>query len=285
MPLYNVHLYREMKLLFPAIEAETAQKAAEIAEDKMSEEAESIEDCSGMTISSLVDVVGDEDYSQSVTVDFARVIPIEKPASTLDKAKAIATGHFFAGWSENFSPQQAYDAYMNMDISNEEEVLQFSVYEPFTNREHSEICEDMRSMVKHICEEFNPYISHALNEPKCSEDFIREITDEEAEQKTNPFYLALPLYHYDLTGKLMSSELLVDQKNHPIFMIMDENNTNRRERNGTGRLIVAAVNAIGELAKAQGVNPVLLAERLAGGELIKMHEVVKRIYGVSNHEQ
>jgi hypothetical protein len=276
MPLYNVHLYREMKLLFPAIEAETAQKAAEIAEDKMSEEAESIEDCSGMTISSLVDVVGDEDYSQSVTVDFARVIPIEKPASTLDKAKAIATGHFFAGWSENFSPQQAYDAYMNMDISNEEEVLQFSVYEPFTNREHSEICEDMRSMVKHICEEFNPYksgtVSHALhkalNEPKCSGlPWLHAPSGPVMKSYSQPFAIAQRHEQNLIAG------CFGDVKGGEEFA------------HGNSRLIVAAVNAIGELAKAQGVNPVLLAERLANGELIKMHEVVKRIYGVSNHEQ
>lgn len=68
--MYNVHIYREMKLRFDGIEADTHETAAGIAREKPTDEANSIEDCEGITLAALVDVVGDEDYGQSRMIDF-----------------------------------------------------------------------------------------------------------------------------------------------------------------------------------------------------------------------
>lgn len=70
MTKYNVHIYREMRLVFEKIEADTPEAAAAIARDKPTGDADDVEDCNGDDLSALVDVVGDEAYSQSVTIDF-----------------------------------------------------------------------------------------------------------------------------------------------------------------------------------------------------------------------
>ena len=70
MTLYNVHLYREMRLLFERIEAETPEAAAAIARDRLTEDADDIEDCDGDTFAALVDVVGDDQYEHSKIIDF-----------------------------------------------------------------------------------------------------------------------------------------------------------------------------------------------------------------------
>ena len=70
MTLYNVHLYREMRLLFKRIEAETPEAAAAIARDRLTEDADDIDDCDGEDLAALVDVVGDDQYEQSVMIDF-----------------------------------------------------------------------------------------------------------------------------------------------------------------------------------------------------------------------
>ncbi len=70
MTYYIVHLYREMRLSFADIEAETAEAAAAIAREKATGEADDIEDCNGEESSALVDLAGDEDYRHSVTIDF-----------------------------------------------------------------------------------------------------------------------------------------------------------------------------------------------------------------------
>ena len=69
MPTYNVHLYREMRLFFPGIEADTPQQAAKLVADKPINEATTIEDRDGESIAALVDLVGDENFSESVTID------------------------------------------------------------------------------------------------------------------------------------------------------------------------------------------------------------------------
>ena len=61
MTLYNVHIYREMRLYFPGIEAGSLEAAASIAADKLTPDAQVIDDCDGETLSALVDVVGDEE--------------------------------------------------------------------------------------------------------------------------------------------------------------------------------------------------------------------------------
>ena len=67
---YNVHIYREMRLVFGGIEADTPEAAATIARDKPTDEADSIDDCEGESLSALVDVQGDEDYEDSQFIDF-----------------------------------------------------------------------------------------------------------------------------------------------------------------------------------------------------------------------
>lgn len=68
--IYHVHIYREMRLYFPAIEANSAEEAARIAAGKSSDEADCAEDCNGDTIAALIDVEGDSEYEKSTVIDF-----------------------------------------------------------------------------------------------------------------------------------------------------------------------------------------------------------------------
>jgi hypothetical protein len=70
MTHYNVHVYREMRLFFPGIEADTPELAAQIAAEKPTHDADFIDDCDGETLAALVDVVRDHAFAQSVTIDF-----------------------------------------------------------------------------------------------------------------------------------------------------------------------------------------------------------------------
>jgi hypothetical protein len=70
MTLYNVHVYREMRVYFPAIEASTPEEAARIAADRPTAEAEYSEDCDGENLAALIDLAGDDEFTQSVTIDF-----------------------------------------------------------------------------------------------------------------------------------------------------------------------------------------------------------------------
>jgi hypothetical protein len=71
MTKYNVHIYREMKLVFQDIEAESPQQAAETCREFPEEAAcGAAVDCDGETFAALVDVQGDHDYSQSVMIAF-----------------------------------------------------------------------------------------------------------------------------------------------------------------------------------------------------------------------
>ena len=70
MTTYNVHIYREMRLMFEGIEADSPEAAAEIARDKPTGDADSIDDCDGETFAALVDVASDECYRHSRGIDF-----------------------------------------------------------------------------------------------------------------------------------------------------------------------------------------------------------------------
>jgi hypothetical protein len=70
MTLYNVHIYREMRLYFPGIEADEPEQAAKTAADMPTGEAEYTEDCDGDNFAALVDVVSDDEFERSVTIDF-----------------------------------------------------------------------------------------------------------------------------------------------------------------------------------------------------------------------
>jgi hypothetical protein len=67
---FNVHIYREMRLKFERIEAPTSDEAAGKACELPTEVATEIEDCEGEDFCALVDVIGDENYSQSRIIDF-----------------------------------------------------------------------------------------------------------------------------------------------------------------------------------------------------------------------
>ena len=73
MTLYNVHLFREMRLRFDDIEAGSHEEAAAIAGAKPDREAVSIDDCDGANIAALVDVVGDDECEHSRTIDLPHV--------------------------------------------------------------------------------------------------------------------------------------------------------------------------------------------------------------------
>ncbi len=70
MTQYIVHIYREMKLSYTGIEADTPEAAAATAAGKPTGDADDIDDCDGQDLAALVDTAGDEDYSKSVTIDF-----------------------------------------------------------------------------------------------------------------------------------------------------------------------------------------------------------------------
>jgi hypothetical protein len=80
MNTYNVHIYREMRLFFPGIEASSPEMAASLASQKLEDDAALIDACDGETLAALVDLVGDTDYSQSVTIDFD---PVKAAAQAL----------------------------------------------------------------------------------------------------------------------------------------------------------------------------------------------------------
>ena len=70
MKTYTVHLYREMRLTFTGITADTPEGAATSACDAASEAAASWEDCEGETFSALVDLDGDAEFEHSRVIDF-----------------------------------------------------------------------------------------------------------------------------------------------------------------------------------------------------------------------
>jgi hypothetical protein len=70
MTLYNVHIYREMRLVYEGISAETPEAAAAIARKQPTDDCVEIADCEGETLSAVVEVDGDEEYVQTRFIDF-----------------------------------------------------------------------------------------------------------------------------------------------------------------------------------------------------------------------
>lgn len=91
--VYHVHIYREMRLYFPRISAPSAEEAAQLAESRPTDEAESVEDCDGETLAALVDVDGDAEYALSRIVDFEPT-RLRHSASVL----VAALSRFEAAW-------------------------------------------------------------------------------------------------------------------------------------------------------------------------------------------
>ena len=65
MTRYHVHIFREMRVTFRGVEAESAEHAAEIARGRQADQADAVEDCEGIELAALVDVEGDEGYEHS----------------------------------------------------------------------------------------------------------------------------------------------------------------------------------------------------------------------------
>lgn len=70
MTKFTVHLFREMRLTYPGIEAASADAAAAIARSRTPDDAEAIEDCNGDDLAAIVDIEGDSSYERSVAFDF-----------------------------------------------------------------------------------------------------------------------------------------------------------------------------------------------------------------------
>jgi hypothetical protein len=70
MPLYNVYLYREVRLCFYDIEADTAEAAAVLVRDKYTDDADDIEGCTGQEFSAEIVAAGDPADNHTVTLRF-----------------------------------------------------------------------------------------------------------------------------------------------------------------------------------------------------------------------
>jgi hypothetical protein len=70
MPKFKVHAYREMRLVFDEIEADTPDAAAHIAADKPFDECDECSDCEGTTLAALVDEAGEDGQEGVAIVDF-----------------------------------------------------------------------------------------------------------------------------------------------------------------------------------------------------------------------
>jgi hypothetical protein len=70
MNLYNVHLYRTVRLLFAGIEADTLKAAAAIARIGLTSNADEIDDGYADDVFAQIDVAGDNPPKHFVTIDF-----------------------------------------------------------------------------------------------------------------------------------------------------------------------------------------------------------------------
>lgn len=77
MPKYNVHLYREMKLRFDDIEADSPEEAAKFVSHLETKKANTVEDCEGNDIAAVVDLVGDDDFTHSKLIEFYSMLKKE----------------------------------------------------------------------------------------------------------------------------------------------------------------------------------------------------------------
>jgi hypothetical protein len=113
MPLYNLHIYREMRLVFDNIEADTPQAAAAIGRERLTTDAVEIDDCEGETLSALVDVVGDEEYEHSVFIDFEAERVRKIARQLLDALKRLLTSYCY--WLPRYGDSEAVNSAMVKD--------------------------------------------------------------------------------------------------------------------------------------------------------------------------
>ncbi len=86
---FTVHVYREMRLRFDDIEAESPEQAAELARERHFDEAADWSDCEGESLAALVDVHGDEEYAQSRVIDFEPGRLLKTAPKLLSAAEAV----------------------------------------------------------------------------------------------------------------------------------------------------------------------------------------------------
>ena len=108
MTLYNVHIYREMRLVYGGIEADSHEAAAAIARDKPTDQADSIDDCEGETIAALVDVADDEEYEQTRLIEFEEE-RLRKAAPKLLTAAEAALGRMAEVYRDTFDSRMDND--------------------------------------------------------------------------------------------------------------------------------------------------------------------------------
>ena len=90
MTTYNVHLYREMRLVFLGVEAASQEEAAHRVFQLPSDAAESFEDCEGRTLGALVDVRGDREHNQSKMFDAEDGRLLDAGPAMLDALQDVA---------------------------------------------------------------------------------------------------------------------------------------------------------------------------------------------------
>lgn len=91
MPTYNVHIYREMRILYQDIKADTPEAAAESCRDFPSDAGCDPVDCDGQTFAAVVDVQN-TNHSKDILFDEGRLrlaaLELLEACELLDRAYA-----------------------------------------------------------------------------------------------------------------------------------------------------------------------------------------------------
>jgi hypothetical protein len=93
MTTYTVHLYREMRLVFPDIEAATHNEAARLASLKPTNDAEHIEDCEGHAFSALVEREGGDGPEEHPII-------LRADGGEIEHSPEAVTNRTRAAWAE-----------------------------------------------------------------------------------------------------------------------------------------------------------------------------------------
>ncbi len=91
MTSYNVHLYREMRLTFHGIVSDSPQEAAKLVRSFPTSDASEIEDCDGQDFGALVDLVGDDEFKQSVSIEFDEASERKLSPEWVDAVRELIT--------------------------------------------------------------------------------------------------------------------------------------------------------------------------------------------------
>lgn len=81
MPQYDVHLYKLYRVKHAGVDASSMEEAITKAIKLPDKEAECIEDCEEPAYEALVDVVGDEEYEQTLRFEMIDEKPVRIDAS------------------------------------------------------------------------------------------------------------------------------------------------------------------------------------------------------------